>query len=428
MDKIIWKGFELGSIFERSTALAFKKNQKDLSLSKVKNDETDIALISASRIGSGCVGYLKEKEVPADLISINKITFDDQWGFTYFQKERFVITGGHNAILEIKNSILENLVLRHLSCYSFLCLLINKITLKSGIFGYGYKINNRLDREIILLPCLEVTKDDNYVRKESYKYYTLAVDYIEMLMSQAKEIREKKTIRYYELERAKYERERAKYERERAKYESSYKKEKEVLTRKGFKLGELFERSNSHQISDSKKILDESPVYDKNHTIMNITASKNNNGCSGFLRDEGEVAKIKKKGFLTIASDAAYGGICFYQKDYFVSTGHSNLLTVKNNNLKNLLDSQITGYWFISKLITKALCNGAADRFFRSISSDFDREIILLPCLEVTNNGCYIWEENGRYFTLALEYISYVYLSGLVKYNQKLIEKYEYKY
>ena len=212
MSNIVWKAYKLGNIFERSTKLAFKKNQKDLSLSQIKNNETDIALISASRNGSGCVGYLEEKEVPLNLISINKITFDDQWGFTYFQKERFVITGGHNAILEIKNTKLENLMLHHKFCFSFVCLILNKITLKSGIFGYGYKINNKFDREIILLPCLEVTKNDDYIWEEDGHYYTLAVDYIEKLMNEAKELREQKTIRLYEAERAKYERERAKYE------------------------------------------------------------------------------------------------------------------------------------------------------------------------------------------------------------------------
>lgn len=194
---------------------------------------------------------------------------------------------------------------------------------------------------------------------------------------------------------------------------------------KAIKLGDIFERDNSHQISGSKKILDESPTYDLSHTIMNITASKNNNGCSGYLADEGEVARLKKKGFLTIASDAAYGGICFYQDGYFVSTGHTNLLTLKNNNLKNLLDLNILGYKFIAKLITVALCNGAANRFFRSISSDFDREIILLPCLEVTKNDDYILEEDRRYYTLAVDYIEKLMNEAKELREQKTIRLYE---
>ncbi len=41
------------------------------------------------------------------------MTFDDQWGYVCFQKENFVITGGHNAILEVKNNRLKTLMDTH---------------------------------------------------------------------------------------------------------------------------------------------------------------------------------------------------------------------------------------------------------------------------------------------------------------------------
>ena len=170
MSNVIWKDFKLGDLFERSTKLAMCANQKDLNLVETFDEEHTIALISASRNGSGRVGYIEDYLVDKDKISINKLTFDDQWGFTYFQKERFVITGGHNAILEIKNNKLRDLLDNNLYCYSFLSLIINKITIKSEIFGYGYKINNKLDREIILLPCIEVSKDEEYIWEENGKY------------------------------------------------------------------------------------------------------------------------------------------------------------------------------------------------------------------------------------------------------------------
>ncbi|KWU02762.1 hypothetical protein AEL96_12270, partial [Lactobacillus crispatus] len=65
-----------------------------------------------------------------------------------------------NAILEIKNNLLLKVFNKNIYLYKFLSLIINKITVKSGYFGYGFKINNKFDREIILLPCLEVTKND----------------------------------------------------------------------------------------------------------------------------------------------------------------------------------------------------------------------------------------------------------------------------
>ena len=224
MSNVIWKAFKIGSIFERSTKLALSVNQKDLNLFDKKDDNYSIALISASRDGSGRVGYIEKTLVKTELVSKNKITFDDQWGYTFFQQEDFVITGGHNAILEVKDNNLKFLLDNNLYCYSFISLILNQITIKSGIYGYGYKINNKLDREIILLPCIEVSKDDEHIWEENGHYYTLAVDYIKELMDKAKEEREKNTIRLYEAERAKY-------EAERAKYEAGYKKEKELLLR-----------------------------------------------------------------------------------------------------------------------------------------------------------------------------------------------------
>ena len=196
-DFLVWKGFRLGDIFDRSTKLALSANQKDLNLSEIKDDEHTIALISASRNGSGRVGYLENSIVDKQLVSTNKITFDDQWGFTFFQQEQFVITGGHNAILEVKNILLKKLLDSNLQCYSFLSLVINYITIKSEIFGYGYKINNKFDRELILLPCLEVGKDDEYIWEENGRYYTLAVEYISYIYLTGKMNNSQKKIDNY---------------------------------------------------------------------------------------------------------------------------------------------------------------------------------------------------------------------------------------
>ena len=428
MNEVIWKAFQLGSIFERSTTLAFKKNQKDLTLTDEKQNDSDVALISASRNGSGRVGYLSEKEVPQDLISVNKITFDDQWGYTFFQKERFVITGGHNAILDLKNSKLETLMQKFPSSFSFVCLILNKITLKSEIFGYGYKINNKFDREIILLPCLEVTKNDDYIWEENGHYYTLAVEYIEKLMNESKELREQKTIRLYEAERAKYERERAKYERERAKYESGYKKERDVLVWKGFKLGNLFEFNSSNQLSLNKKALDISDIKNDEYKIALVTQSEKNNGISGYIKETEEISKKKMKKFITYSM---HFGLCYYHDyDFVLMDTHGSVfrLLPKNHVLSDILERKKSVNYFISFLIKKVCHSDLFSYGYLPNSSRASREIILLPCLEVTKNDDYIWEENGHYYTLAVEYISYMYLSGRVEFNQRLIDKYEYKY
>ena len=169
---IVWIPFNLGDLFDRDTSLALNKNQKDINLSDTKDNEHSVALISASSVGSGCVGFLENSDYEDSKVSNGKITFDDQWGYTYFQNQDFIITGGHNAILELKNAYIKKQLDTDANLYRFVSDLINKVTIKSEIFGFGYKINNKLDREIILLPFIETQNGDSY--EHNGKHYELA--------------------------------------------------------------------------------------------------------------------------------------------------------------------------------------------------------------------------------------------------------------
>ena len=421
MSEVIWKAFKLGDLFNRSTSLAMGANQKDLNLIEEKDDTHSVALISASRSGSGRVGYIEDSLIDDSKVSINKITFDDQWGFTFFQQEDFVITGGHNAILEIIEPKLKTVLDDNLTCYSFLSLIINNITIKSGIFGYGYKINNKLDREIILLPCLEVAAGEDYIWEENGKYYTLAVNYIKKLMDEAKEQREQKTIRLYEAEKAKY-------EAEKAKYEAEYQKERKNIVWKSFNLSNLFDWSSQHKISKSTKEYNELDRYEDGY-VANITAGMYNEGIACYLPEDDEIRSKKKINCLTISSNGAGVGACFFHDYYIVSTGDNALLETKNASLQKIFgQSKITSLYF-ARIITKLFRNNGIFSWSYKVSKDdFRREIILLPCLEVSANEDYIWEENGKYYTLAVNYISYIYLTGRINYNQKLIDNYTYQY
>ena len=421
MGNVTWKAFKIGSIFERSTKLALSVNQKDLNLVEYKDNEHSIALISASRDGSGRVGYIENNLVKKELISKNKITFDDQWGYTFFQQEDFVITGGHNAILEIKDINLKYVLDLNLSCYSFISLILNQITIKSGIYGYGFKINNKLDREIVLLPCIEVSKDEEHIWEENGHCYTLAVDYIKKLMDMAKEEREKNTIRLYEAERAKY-------EAERAKYEKGYKKEKDILVWKAFTLDSLFSFVSSNQLSSNKKALNVSPIKNTQFTVALITQSEKNNGISGYLEESDEIRSKKMNGYLTYSM---HFGLCFFHDyDFVLMDTHGSLfrLIPKNDKLFRVLNRNRFINLYFGKSITKICSNGIYNYNWLPNSTRVGREIILLPCLEISSEEESIWEENGHYYTLAADYISYLYLSGRVNYNQKLIDAYTYSY
>ena len=418
MSNVIWKAFKIGSIFERSTKLALSINQKDLNLVENKDNEHSIALISASRDGSGRVGYIENNLVKKELISKNKITFDDQWGYTFFQQEDFVITGGHNAILEIKDNYLKHVLDLNLPCYSFISLILNHITIKSGIYGYGFKINNKLDREIILLPCLEVPKDEEHIWEENGHCYTLAVDYIKELMDKAKEEREKNTIRLYEAERAKY-------EAERAKYEEGYKKEKELLVWKSFKLSDLFENKTGRDSSIAQKNLNKSSVKDDEFNISIVTESTANNGVGFYLKENDPVliGKIVEKG-LTYGTQ--FGNANYHNYKFFI-IGNVNYLNFKSIILYNICNDFVGNYF--AQIINKIFKKSGLFGYMNKIGQDtFGREIILLPCLEVSKDEEHIWEENGHCYTLAVDYISYLYLSGKVNYNQKLIDTYTYSY
>ena len=420
MNSIIWKAFTLGNLFNRSTKLAMGTNQKDLNLTDEKDDSHTIALISASRNGSGRVGYVETDLIDKSKVSINKLTFDDQWGFTFFQQEDFVITGGHNAILEIVDEKFKNLLDKNLSCYSFLSLIINNITIKTGIYGYGYKINNKLDREIILLPCLEVAEGEDYIWEENGKHYTLAVDYIKKLMDEAKELREEKTIRLYEAERAKYE---AEYQK---KYEAEYQKERNNIIWKAYRLGDIFERSTKLAMGTNQKDLNLAKEKDNNHTVALISASRNGSGRVGYV--ETSLVDESKISINKLTFDDQWGFTFFQQEDFVITGGHNAILEIRNEHLKEILDNNLQCYSFLSLIINNITIKTGIYGYGYKINNKLDREIILLPCLEVAEGEDYIWEEDGKQYTLAANYISYLYLTGRVNYNQKLIDNYTYQY
>ena len=83
---------------------------------------------------------------------------------------------------------------------------------------------------------------------------------------------------------------------------------------------------------------------------------------------------------------------------------------------------------FFAKLITKICRNSLYSWSYKVSKELFNRELIVLPCLEVSQDDEYIWEENGHYYTLATNYISYLYLTGRMNKYQKLIDTYTYTY
>ena len=408
--EIIWKGFRLGNLFEESTEHYLEKSKKNYNINDVKTDDYPVAVCSASKYNNGIVGYIAE----TDDVSIKKrkgyIT-KGGFGHFFYQDDWFIKPGGSWGMLNIikfKDDKLKTICDLNIDIYYFLCRILTNIFEPMCSFGYAVPFN----REIILLPCLEVSQDDEYIWEENGRYYTLAVEYIKELMDKAKERKEARTIRMYEAERA--------------KYEAEYSAEKPNVLWKGFRLGNLFELSAKHVIKTPLKNLH---VHDEYHDGMvgNVTASEKNNGIVGYIEENEEISDKKVKNIMTLGR-VGNVGICFYHKNYIVSTGNSKIIEVTSPELKKVLDKNDYIYLYLAKMITKIFYNTFYG-FNRVLTeNDFNREIFLLPCLEVSENDEYIWEENGRYYTLATNYISYLYLTGKVNKYQKLIDTYTYTY
>ncbi|WP_406614715.1 hypothetical protein ACJA23_01740 [Mycoplasma corogypsi] len=163
-------------------------------------------------------------------------------------------------------------------------------------------------------------------------------------------------------------------------------------------------------------------------TVAVVTASKENNGIIGYIKENDEIKNRKLKGVLTIAPIGAYTGICFYQEDYFTSTGNSKIIEITNSKLKDIMDANKYSYHFLARILTKNFCKTLYGYSRVLVNNDVYKTPILLPCLEVSKEEDYIWEENGKYYTLATSYISYIYLQSRVNFNQKLIDEYTYEY
>ena len=413
MNDIIWKAFKLSDLFEFSSGNTFALKNYNLynepgdSLIEVVTSSKDSEknqFISAADIPSSCPIYEKS-------LTINR---NGSIGYCLYHDDKFIIPTGDSYALLHKNEKFKNAM--NIYVNSFLSIIITHL-FTTTVFGWSYKVNSdRFDRELILLPCLEVGKDDEHIWEENGHYYTLAVEYIKKLMDEAKELREQKTIRLYEAERAKY-------EAERAKYEAGYKRERSVLVWKAFELGDLFEWSSRKDLS--LKNFNTKNTYQEGYVEV-VTGSKD---------DKNEFISINElpnnypvyNNSLCLNTNGSIGYCIYYNRKIISPTSSVHILLHKFKKLEEIMSDNISSYF--SLIITKIFTCGFYTRTACLISKEkFDRELILLPCLEVGKDDEHIWEENGHYYTLAVEYISYIYLTGKMDNSQKKIDNYTYQY
>jgi hypothetical protein len=410
MANVIWKSFKLGELFQRKTPPNTGKPAKELTIYD-ENDGSRIALVTRGERNNGVVGYIEKNSF---LSAKNKIIYNDQFGTILFHNYEFTTIKDHLSVLEPVDRLLSILE-QNIHAYIFITKLINKIFNKQ-IFGFSYSAADfKFPREILLLPTLEVKDEKDCIWEKNGKYWTLAVDYISVLMTKAKERKEEKTIKLYAAEKKKY-------EAEKKKYEAKYILEKRTLIWKAYRLGELFDWSKRKDLS--LKNYNSIEHYEVGY-VEAVTGSKTNNN-KYYSKSELPENYPTYSNCLSLNTNGSIG-YCFYNEHDIISpTSSVHILLHKNSKFEALMTD--TSNQFLSKIITQTFVKQPFGYTYLIDKDKFDREFIILPVLEVSKNEDHIWEENSKHWMLALNTVSYLYLQGQCNILQNKINNYSYGY
>ena len=197
---------------------------------------------------------------------------------------------------------------------------------------------------------------------------------------------------------------------------------KEVVIWKAFQLSKEFSKNAPPSTNVPAKELDISDEPFKG-SIALVTRAETNNGIRGY---------IEKKEYPTLKNRITYNDqfsiFLYHNYEFTTIKDHLAIFVPKNNTFLSLLDDNPFLNGFLVTILNHIFSKDIFNFNFTGADFKFDRELILLPCLEVAKDEEHIWEEDGRCYTLAVDYISYLYLTGKVNYNQKFIDTYTYNY
>ena len=191
---------------------------------------------------------------------------------------------------------------------------------------------------------------------------------------------------------------------------------------KAFKLGDLFTTKNGRDSNIAQKNLDKSDDKDDEYNISIVTESMFNNAIGFYLKDSDPILKDKivEKG-LTIGTQ--FGNANWHNYPHFI-IGNVNYISFNDKKLYDICNNYVGN--FLAKLINQIFKKSDLFGYMNKIDQNsFYREIILLPCLEVAASEDYIWEENGKHYTLAVDYIKKLMDEAKEAREQKTIRLYE---
>ena len=180
---------------------------------------------------------------------------------------------------------------------------------------------------------------------------TLDVDKISYLLSESEKMSEEKTKKQNEVKKQLLS---FQFEQSKSAISSFDYKPNSTSFWKEFFIGDIFSRKADHIVKVPAKLLKTSKDKNDVFCIANVTATAFNNGVSCYLEDKGDVSTKKTKSGITISTDGS-AGYAFYQKEPFVSTGHTSVLTFKSKTVENVFSEKPID--FICFQLTKALNN-----------------------------------------------------------------------
>lgn len=374
---MLWKGFKVKDYFSRSNEHQIKIPLKFLNASETKDDIHTIANITSTTSNHGVNGWLEEKDEWKDNIRENMlaITTDGEYAGTCFYQNFKFISTGHNNVIKITNDNMKKLCDENTIVYEWFAKMFTLIyNTKFHTFIRSITHGNDFENEIIMIPIIECQKDKEIFNLENASY-SIDVETITYIFEQIKENHIKEIRNSYQEQLDFWNK-----ELNELLAMDGVKEEIDNIKWKNYKVGDLFDRSNEHQVDIPKKFLLTADNKSETNNIAVVTASTINNGIDSWIAETPEIQDHIYSHALTIAV-VGYAGACFYQTDRFITTGNNNMIIFKNDHLKDLCDKNEYGYRWFAKMLTLLYMNKFHVGFKRTLArgNDFNNEIIMLP-------------------------------------------------
>ncbi len=145
---------------------------------------------------------------------------------------------------------------------------------------------------------------------------------------------------------------------------------------KRFRLSETFERNTPPSTESTAKELNISDSPFEN-SIALITRAETNNGIRGYI-EKGDFSTLQKG----ITYNDQFSFFLFHNYEFTTIKDHLSVITAKNEKLQIILKDNDFVDVFITTILNRVFSKKIFSFNFTGADYRFDRELLLLPCLE----------------------------------------------